>query len=1059
MATRIFANSFVSGEISPELYGRHDLKAYFNGAASLENFIVRRTGGIRKRPGTEELCVLDRLVAPDTDTVDDKFKVFPFYYDAANFGLLVVRISISTERLQYKFIKFESGARTIGTWANVSIPTGIVATTELDGLNCKQVGDTLFFTRVGYQSFTAKISTAVLTAEFELLDNSIDVAEPNPITATAKGFYKASETVDSDELIHGIWGVQKHYALYGIKNGIMSKPAMVSTISQTSETENGTTTPWTAGATVTIGGTLDFAKHDYYILAKKAGVNFGKISEIYPVETVANSRATLKDWDAVYRDTTAGFARSGGGFLGGNPEHQAFHKRTLSIMPTNLGIKTTEASTYYRAITPHYQIDFGAAGIKRLFLIGRTDLVKCEDLSVLKLAYANLAVKIYPVQYADSGAGGIIVGSRIDASFDANGVLAVDIGTHAGTKRMGFIIDVAKTAENSAWASDTLFIGGILITNKATGAGLVASSAVLSPPATLSGDPNYTQITCTPTVFGKLSGGYFTTAWHASDPMDIYGGAYWTNAWNYTKRSMTIPGDMNFHTTATKISSISWTTDENVKQLSTMTLHVGAKTIDWATGTAATESQRTVAATLYAVGTTNQIVASFNVNAGFIDKQTLKIEYPAGVSPQTTYWLVFAEPIWMRGLRATAINTTLEFVDDNVIPGEVTGHQEMLVVGDVNMDCDQFEVFEQRSLYASSHDMPFTLWFSAVGDLFNFYAKRPQADDDAFSVTIPARRASKIRHVLAGKELLLFTEDGVYLLDHEGGVGLSYRTVRMRRICNAAADSNVQPIQVDDKTIFVGEDGRTVYELKYDLMDDAIRPSDRSVLAYHMTEQSRIVKMAHQRFPDSVVWFLLDDGTLISMTYMPEHEVYAWSHHVVPSAGTGMKIVDIADVGSLKTGSGIETTSDVLLVYEGGTKTIVERMLPNACSDEIDLGDDSASRTDHVGGTNPASVTAKLITLRPESPEVNTQGVPKRVVDVCLRVRRAGKLSVKPYEPSLPAMSLDKTTTAANVLTLFSGDLKIMPRGYISGDGQLQIESADSRPCEILSAVFTMEFP
>lgn len=45
-------NAFVAGEFSPDLYGRSDLKAYENGAKSLENLIVKRTGGIVRRSGT-----------------------------------------------------------------------------------------------------------------------------------------------------------------------------------------------------------------------------------------------------------------------------------------------------------------------------------------------------------------------------------------------------------------------------------------------------------------------------------------------------------------------------------------------------------------------------------------------------------------------------------------------------------------------------------------------------------------------------------------------------------------------------------------------------------------------------------------------------------------------------------------------------------------------------------------------------------------------------------------------------------------------------------------------
>ena len=1069
MPQRIISNSFVSGEISPELYGRHDLKAYFNGAALLENFIVRRTGGIRKRAGTDVLYTLDSSISPDADTLDNRFKVFTYFYDSDTFGLLIFRIAASTGLIQRKLIIRENGTSSVGAWANIGIQTGIATTAQLDDLKCKQVGDTLFFTRLGWRSFTCRITMAERTAEFRLMDNSVDVPTPGAITATAQGFYKAANVKD-DNSASGIYGLAKHYALYGVKDGILSKPSKVSTIAQTSQSTNGTTTPWTSGATVTISGTLDFSLYDYYILAKKAGINYGKISEIYPEETLSFAPATLASWNGEYRGTDGvGFATGGGGFLNANPYFHSSQKRTISMSQSCIGLKATEQAASYRFVTPHWNVEFNG-GSAILNVVARADVVNCYSFAVVKAIYTGPAT-IYPFYYNDDGTGSITVESGISATFNASGNAAVSIGVRAKGPRMGFIIDIPKYSQGAAAVSDTMFFGAFLCSDAADGSYLSAADALLQAPSAFSSSPHYASTASSTTVFGKIGTTYVTTLWNLKTPIGIYAdsAAQWNAAYLYAKASMTIASANNFNATATRLGYIQWTTTDAMKQITELSIYVGADTVNWSDGSKAVETQQNVTARLYAVeGPISKLVGEYEIGAGIVDRLRIPITYPDGVSPKTTYTLSFSSPIWARGIKATSLNSTLSFVDDNIIPGAVTGQQEMLVVGDVNMDCDVFDVYEQRSVYAGSKNLPFTLWFSAVGDLYNFYAFRPQGDDDAFSVTIPAKKASQIRHLYSGKELMLFTEDGVYAADAESGAGFSYRTIRLRKICNAAASASVAPVQIDGKTLFVGEDGRTVYELKYDLMQDAIMPTDRSVLAYHLTETAQIVKIAYQRFPDSVVWFLLDDGSLISMTYMPEHEVFAWSHHAFASNASNQKIVDIIEVGSLVTGDGVETTSDILLVTESytdlgarDTKTTVERLRPNVCADVLEYGAPNNQCMDHFGGTYPVGVTAKLITLRPESPEVNTQGVPKRVVDVCLRIRRSGTVSVKPFEPSLSAVSTDPSIDdpEEETLTLFSGDLKLMPRGYVNGDGQLQIESTDSRPCEILSAVYTMDIP
>lgn len=46
-------NAFTAGELSPEMDGRFDLAAYYQGCRELENFVVRPAGGAWRRPGLE----------------------------------------------------------------------------------------------------------------------------------------------------------------------------------------------------------------------------------------------------------------------------------------------------------------------------------------------------------------------------------------------------------------------------------------------------------------------------------------------------------------------------------------------------------------------------------------------------------------------------------------------------------------------------------------------------------------------------------------------------------------------------------------------------------------------------------------------------------------------------------------------------------------------------------------------------------------------------------------------------------------------------------------------
>ena len=51
--------NFASGELSPALNGRVDLRQYYQGASRIQNFEIIPTGGIKRRPGIKRLAQLD----------------------------------------------------------------------------------------------------------------------------------------------------------------------------------------------------------------------------------------------------------------------------------------------------------------------------------------------------------------------------------------------------------------------------------------------------------------------------------------------------------------------------------------------------------------------------------------------------------------------------------------------------------------------------------------------------------------------------------------------------------------------------------------------------------------------------------------------------------------------------------------------------------------------------------------------------------------------------------------------------------------------------------------
>jgi hypothetical protein len=78
-----------------------------------------------------------------------------------------------------------------------------------------------------------------------------------------------------------------------------------------------------------------------------------------------------------------------------------------------------------------------------------------------------------------------------------------------------------------------------------------------------------------------------------------------------------------------------------------------------------------------------------------------------------------------------------------------------------------------------------------------------------------------------------------------------------------------------------------MHVLRYLMEMDGYTGSNMSVLSSHLFSwktsrnappANRLVKrLAYQQEPDSLLWFVLEDGTAVTCTYIAEHEVVAWA--------------------------------------------------------------------------------------------------------------------------------------------------------------------------------------
>ena len=212
--------------------------------------------------------------------------------------------------------------------------------------------------------------------------------------------------------------------------------------------------------------------------------------------------------------------------------------------------------------------------------------------------------------------------------------------------------------------------------------------------------------------------------------------------------------------------------------------------------------------------------------------------------------------------------------------------------------------FEQRLVFAGSNDNPQTMWFSKSADLENFTTGTN--DTDAMVYTIASNKVNAIRYISAQRSLIVGTVGGEFVVSASGTTQpLTPTNVQIQKQ-SSYGSANIDAVQIENVTMFVQRAKRKLRELSYNLNIDQYQAQDMTLLAEHITEGG-VLEMAYQQEPDSILWCVRNDGTLLGFTYARAEEVVGWHRHKLGGV-FGEVTITVSDYGNIATGTTITIT-------------------------------------------------------------------------------------------------------------------------------------------------------
>lgn len=394
---------------------------------------------------------------------------------------------------------------------------------------------------------------------------------------------------------------------------------------------------------------------------------------------------------------------------------------------------------------------------------------------------------------------------------------------------------------------------------------------------------------------------------------------------------------------------------------------------------------------------------------------------------------------------------------------------------------DCVALVDQRLIFAATNAAPYTVWWSTVGDLFNFNEHETVRDDDGFSANIPATELPRINHIVAMRNMLIFSDGGEWVAEPVSGEALTLKSLSFKHQSQVGCHAELRPTIIEDKIVFADSTGETVRTIDYSYERDGYITQNLTILSQSLFDENPVRRWAYQQHPDSTLWCVLEDGTIATLAYMQEHELVAWSHQVL---GGGLKAEDVVCTKGLTKGCStvlilaknadgnyvllrvrdeINTTDlkDAVCLDSMYTVEIAEEVTPDPVPAGMVAVDSStgyvaramrAGRTYYVG----YPFSAIMRTIRPEARGQSTiQFELKDAISVELRAGNKSPFLIVPTaiesEPNQAVAAGDGIVAAKGVVDFSPADYVIELAGHSGTNGAVTLICDDPYPFQLLS--------
>lgn len=204
--------------------------------------------------------------------------------------------------------------------------------------------------------------------------------------------------------------------------------------------------------------------------------------------------------------------------------------------------------------------------------------------------------------------------------------------------------------------------------------------------------------------------------------------------------------------------------------------------------------------------------------------------------------------------------------------------------------------FEQRRLFGFTVNVPDAIFGSRTGLPNNFGISAPIQADDAITFRIAGNNHNPVRHLLSLKSLIVLTDAGEWTVNGgQVGVPLAPNAIDPQQQTYVGVGA-ARPAIIGNAILYVQARGTYLHDLQFDQQVEGLGGRDLSIYATHLFDGFTVTDLAYAQTPNSIVWAVRSDGTLLGLTYIREQDIWGWHRHDTGANGRVEHVVVVPEL-------------------------------------------------------------------------------------------------------------------------------------------------------------------